>query len=116
MSDLFGIHIVGFPTRWLICSCTYFYLFSGILDDEDDAETLINVNMIDAEKALRNVENRKKKPDYNPYDDAEEDEYGMVGMPNMGHLTVYLNGEKGFCIWKISLSEVRLMYHLSITI
>ena len=34
--------------------------------------------MVDAEKALRNVENRKKKPDYNPYDDAEEDEYGIV--------------------------------------
>ena len=53
--------------------------FLGILDDEDDPETLINVNMIDAEKALRNIENRKKKPDYNPYDDAEEDEYGLVG-------------------------------------
>ena len=38
--------------------------------------------MIDAEKALRNIENRKKKPDYNPYDDAEEDEYGMVGSFN----------------------------------
>ena len=35
--------------------------------------------MVDAERALRNVENKKKKPDYNPYDDAEEDEYGMVG-------------------------------------
>ena len=52
---------------------------TGILDDEDDPETLINVNMVDAERALRNVENKKKKPDYNPYDDAEEDEYGMVG-------------------------------------
>ena len=51
----------------------------GILDDDDDPETLVNVNMIDAERALRNIENRKKKPDYNPYDDAEEDEYGMVG-------------------------------------
>ena len=54
-------------------------LSTGILDDEDDPETLINVNMVDAERALRNVENKKKKPDYNPYDDAEEDEYGMVG-------------------------------------
>ena len=53
-------------------------LSTGILDDEDDPETLINVNMVDAERALRNVENKKKKPDYNPYDDAEEDEYGMV--------------------------------------
>ena len=24
MSDLFGNHIVGFPTRWLICSCSLY--------------------------------------------------------------------------------------------
>jgi len=34
--------------------------------------------MVDNEKAEKNVENAKKKPDYNPYDDAEEDEYGTV--------------------------------------
>ena len=62
-------------------------LSTGILDDEDDPETLINVNMVDAERALRNVENKKKKPDYNPYDDAEEDEYGMVGNGVCGELT-----------------------------
>ncbi|KAL3873610.1 hypothetical protein ACJMK2_036706 [Sinanodonta woodiana] len=48
----------------------------GVLDEED-GETLINVNMIDDEKAAVNVENKKKKPDYNPYDDGEEDEYGV---------------------------------------
>ena len=61
------------------CRVNVCCLSTGILDDEDDPETLINVNMVDAERALRNVENKKKKPDYNPYDDAEEDEYGMVG-------------------------------------
>ncbi|KAH3855507.1 U4/U6.U5 tri-snRNP-associated protein 1-like isoform X5 [Dreissena polymorpha] len=49
----------------------------GILDEEDEAETLINVNMVDSEKADKFVELMKKKPDYNPYDDGEEDEYGM---------------------------------------
>ena len=34
--------------------------------------------MVDDEKADKFVELMKKKPDYNPYDDAEEDEYGMV--------------------------------------
>ncbi|XP_060562043.1 U4/U6.U5 tri-snRNP-associated protein 1-like [Ruditapes philippinarum] len=49
----------------------------GVLDEGDEAETLVNVNMIDNEKANKFVELMKKKPDYNPYDDAEEDEYGL---------------------------------------
>ncbi|KAL4237800.1 U4/U6.U5 tri-snRNP-associated protein 1 [Mactra antiquata] len=49
----------------------------GVLDEEGEPETLVNVNMIDLEKAERYKEDMKKKPDYNPYDDAEEDEYGM---------------------------------------
>ena len=48
----------------------------GVLDEEDDV--LINVNMIDDEKAAKNVENKKKKPDYKPYDEPEMDEYGML--------------------------------------
>jgi U4/U6.U5 tri-snRNP-associated protein 1 len=46
--------------------------------DEDEAETLVNLNMIDQEKAEKYVELMKKKPDYNPYDEGDEDEYGMV--------------------------------------
>lgn len=38
----------------------------------------MNVNMVDDEAAKKNVENKKKNFDYKPYDDAEEDEYGMV--------------------------------------
>lgn len=60
-------------------ACHHLVLVKGILDGDDEPETLINMNMVDNEKAARNVENLKKKPDYNPYDDAEEDEYGMVG-------------------------------------
>lgn len=48
----------------------------GVLD-EDEAETLVNLNMIDQEKAEKYVELMKKKPDYNPYDEGDEDEYGM---------------------------------------
>ncbi|KAK3093097.1 hypothetical protein FSP39_011036 [Pinctada imbricata] len=47
----------------------------GVLEDEGD--TLVNVNMIDDERADKNKELRKKKPDYNPYDDGDVDEYGM---------------------------------------
>ncbi|KAL8596327.1 hypothetical protein ACOMHN_062595 [Nucella lapillus] len=47
----------------------------GVLDEEDD-DVLVNVNMIDDERADKNVENKKNKPDYKPYDEPEYDEYG----------------------------------------
>lgn len=46
------------------------------LDDDEDA--LVNVNIIDSERAAKNVELRKKKPGYNPYDDFDEE--GNVGL------------------------------------
>lgn len=49
----------------------------GILDD-DNADVLMNVNMLDDEVAKKNTENKKKKFDYKPYDEAEEDEYGTL--------------------------------------
>lgn len=48
----------------------------GVLDEEEE-ETLVNVNMMDDERAEKNIELRKKKPDYNPYDEADVDEYGL---------------------------------------
>uniref|UniRef100_L7M9S3 Uncharacterized protein n=1 Tax=Rhipicephalus pulchellus TaxID=72859 RepID=L7M9S3_RHIPC len=48
----------------------------GVLDEGDDV--LENVNLVEAEKAERNVENRKGKPGYQPYDDTEVDEFGIV--------------------------------------
>lgn len=50
--------------------------FLGVLEEEDD--TLVNVNIIDDEKADKNLENKKKKPQYNPYDESSFDEYGFV--------------------------------------
>lgn len=41
----------------------------GVLDEEDDV--LVNVGMVDKEKADKNVELKKKKPDYKPYDEEE---------------------------------------------
>ena len=46
--------------------------------DEEGGDTLINVNLVDEEKAEKNLELKKKKPDYNPYDAGDVDEYGMV--------------------------------------
>lgn len=49
----------------------------GVLDEDAD-DTLINVNIIDDERAAKNVENKKKKPGYQAYDDSEFDEYGTL--------------------------------------
>ncbi|KAK8787985.1 U4/U6.U5 tri-snRNP-associated protein 1 [Amblyomma americanum] len=48
----------------------------GVLDEGGDV--LENVNLVDTERAERNVENRKGKPGYQPYDDSEVDEFGIV--------------------------------------
>ncbi|CAH1792523.1 unnamed protein product [Owenia fusiformis] len=45
---------------------------------DDDGDVLMNVNIKDVEAAKKNIENKKKKPDYQPWDNEEEDEYGMV--------------------------------------
>lgn len=47
-----------------------------VLDDDEDV--LENVNMLDDEKAAKNVDNKTKKPDYKPYDDDEFDEFGIL--------------------------------------
>ncbi|CAF0842740.1 unnamed protein product [Brachionus calyciflorus] len=63
------------------------------LDEEDDADVLVNVNLLDDERAIKNLENKKKKPDYNPYDDFDED--GNFKVKSI--LTKYdeeLNGEE----------------------
>ncbi|KAI9471359.1 SART-1 protein [Zychaea mexicana] len=50
----------------------------GILDDDHDendpqeaVDELSNVNLEDKERLQKNLENKKKKPGYNPYDDEE---------------------------------------------
>ena len=42
----------------------------------------MNVTMVDQEKADKNVENRKGKPGYDPYEE-EEDEFGDVSKYNI---------------------------------
>ena len=50
--------------------------FADVLADEEDK--LMNVNLLDDEKAAKNVELRKKKKDYRPYEEDTFDEYGVV--------------------------------------
>lgn len=51
---------------------------SGVLDE--DRDVLLNVNIVDDEKAAKNVELKKGKPGYNPYEEEEVDEYGNVSI------------------------------------
>ena len=48
----------------------------GIL--EDSADVLLNVNMVEAELAAKNVELKKGKPGYNPYAEENVDDLGNV--------------------------------------
>lgn len=48
----------------------------GVLDEDEDV--LENVNLLDNEKAAKNVENKGKKTGYKPYDDDEFDEFGIL--------------------------------------
>lgn len=66
----------------------------GVLDEQEDV--LVNVGLVDKEKAEKNVELRKKKPDYNPYDD-EESVDDMVSFKQQSVLSKYdeeIDGEK----------------------
>lgn len=66
----------------------------GVLEEEEDV--LVNVNMIDKEKAEKNVELKKKKPDYKPYEEDESIE-DMVTIKARSVLSKYdeeIEGEK----------------------
>lgn len=53
-------------------------LSPGVLQEEEDV--LVNVNLVDKERAEKNVELRKKKPDYLPYaDDESVDDLAQAG-------------------------------------
>lgn len=66
----------------------------GVLDEKEDV--LVNVGLVDKEKAEKNVELRKKKPDYKPYDE-EESVDDMVSFNKQSVLSKYdeeIDGEK----------------------
>ncbi|CAI9600195.1 unnamed protein product [Staurois parvus] len=67
----------------------------GVLD-EDDSDVLVNVNMVDREKADKNVELKKKRPDYKPYEEVESVD-DMVVFRHKSVLSKYdeeIEGEK----------------------
>ncbi|XP_036443637.1 U4/U6.U5 tri-snRNP-associated protein 1 isoform X1 [Colossoma macropomum] len=66
----------------------------GVLEEEEDV--LVNVGLVDREKAEKNVELKKKKPDYKPYDEEESVE-DMVMFKPKSVLSKYdeeIEGEK----------------------
>lgn len=66
----------------------------GVLEEEEDV--LVNVGLVDKEKAEKNVELKKKKPDYKPYEE-EESVDDMVEFKARSILSKYdeeIDGEK----------------------
>ncbi|XP_070684251.1 U4/U6.U5 tri-snRNP-associated protein 1 [Pempheris klunzingeri] len=66
----------------------------GVLEEEEDV--LINQGLVDKEKAEKNVELKKKKPDYKPYEEEESVE-DMVTFKGRSVLSKYdeeIEGEK----------------------
>lgn len=66
----------------------------GVLEEEEDV--LVNVGLIDKEKAEKNVELKKKKPDYKPYEE-EESVDDMITFKSRSVLSKYdeeIEGEK----------------------
>ncbi|XP_026159715.1 U4/U6.U5 tri-snRNP-associated protein 1 [Mastacembelus armatus] len=66
----------------------------GVLEEEEDV--LVNVGLVDKEKAEKNVELKKKKPDYKPYEE-EESVDDMVTFKPRSVLSKYdeeIEGEK----------------------
>ncbi|XP_042341692.1 U4/U6.U5 tri-snRNP-associated protein 1 [Plectropomus leopardus] len=66
----------------------------GVLEEEEDV--LVNVGLVDKEKAEKNVELKKKKPDYKPYEE-EESVDDMVVFKSHSVLSKYdeeIEGEK----------------------
>uniref|UniRef100_A0A8C2B1M1 Spliceosome associated factor 1, recruiter of U4/U6.U5 tri-snRNP n=1 Tax=Cyprinus carpio TaxID=7962 RepID=A0A8C2B1M1_CYPCA len=51
----------------------------GVLEEEEDV--LVNVGLVDKEKAEKNVELKKKKPDYKPYEEEESVDDMVVFKP-----------------------------------
>ncbi|XP_073461284.1 U4/U6.U5 tri-snRNP-associated protein 1 [Aquarana catesbeiana] len=67
----------------------------GVLD-KDDSDVLVNVNIVDHEKANKNVELKKKRPDYKPYEEQESVD-DMVVLRHKSVLSKYdeeIEGEK----------------------
>uniref|UniRef100_A0A8C9SDD1 Spliceosome associated factor 1, recruiter of U4/U6.U5 tri-snRNP n=1 Tax=Scleropages formosus TaxID=113540 RepID=A0A8C9SDD1_SCLFO len=65
----------------------------GVLDEKEDV--LVNVGLVDREKAEKNVELKKKKPDYMPYEEESVDD--MVTFKSRSVLSKYdeeIEGEK----------------------
>ncbi|KAM9497736.1 U4/U6.U5 tri-snRNP-associated protein 1-like [Salvelinus alpinus] len=66
----------------------------GVLEEEDDV--LVNVGLVDKEKAEKNVELKKKKPDYKAYEEDESVDDMVTFKPRtvLGKYDEEIDGEK----------------------
>ncbi|KAK4337390.1 hypothetical protein RND71_043337 [Anisodus tanguticus] len=83
---------------------------SNVLDNEEDV--LENVNIVDLEKSNKNVENKLKKPGYNPHEEPEFDIYGRYQKKSL--LSKYDEEINGFKkeSFRIGLDQSKRLEHL----
>ncbi|KAM8938986.1 U4/U6.U5 tri-snRNP-associated protein 1 isoform 2-T2 [Pelodytes ibericus] len=92
--------------------------------DEDASDVLVNVNLVDKERAEKTVELKKKKPDYKPYDEDENVEDMAILRPKsiLSKYDEEIDGEKkkyfrlesgGFAdgSWEKELQHIRETLH-----
>lgn len=85
---------------------------TGVLD-ENGQDILVSSVLTEEEKLKQNIENRKKKPSYNPYEGADElEEPGVFKMPQI--LKKYdeeIDGErkKAFTIGALNLQDCSVL-------
>lgn len=93
-NDLAGLQVQHDFSRFDTCDTTILTLKDkSVLDEEED--TLINVNLMDDERAEKNLKRKRKKPDEVEYDAPEVDDYGNIVQRTL--LTKYdedIEGEK----------------------
>jgi U4/U6.U5 tri-snRNP-associated protein 1 len=65
------------------------------VDEDEDADVLVNVNLMDDERAKKNVENRKARgKDYKPYDDEFDEDGNFRQRDLLDKYNEELEGEK----------------------
>ncbi|XP_062523165.1 U4/U6.U5 tri-snRNP-associated protein 1-like isoform X2 [Corticium candelabrum] len=78
LRDLAGLTVEHSRDTFLEGKAVVLTLKDADVLDEERGDVLYNINLLDNEKAAKNVELKKLKPSYNPYTDDEVDEFGVL--------------------------------------
>ncbi|XP_062501213.1 U4/U6.U5 tri-snRNP-associated protein 1-like isoform X2 [Corticium candelabrum] len=78
LRDLAGLTVEHSRDTFLEGKSVVLTLKDSDVLDEERGDVLYNINLLDNQKAAKNVELKKLKPSYNPYADDKVDEFGVL--------------------------------------